>query len=313
MAHSLTGRGRAAFPGGARSSSRGAGPRAGGVILPALPVQAVERVASDFTPVPDLVLRRIRLATPVTASVSRTNLRVKNSKPRPPSLEVAVTERSRRWRESIEAYESELERDRITVRHRRECVRVARNVGDLLERAGLACDPRFFGDAHLTHLLNGPWRGLKPNGKAYNVCLLGRYLKRSDNLTVERARLRFDRTPQRPKLALSLPERVRLLDTARRFGIVHYGMVVLMLTMGLRPSEVRRITVEQATSDPLVFIGKRKGIEQGFGKVRRVPPHPLFRELFPELLAHRQQVVAESHLEDPGFLFCHVWKGKLSG
>jgi integrase len=222
-----------------------------------------------------------------------------------------VSERARRWRESSLVYESELERERITVRHRRECVRVVRNVGELLEAEDLSCDPRFFGDPQLNFLLEGPWRNLRPNGKAYNFCLLNRFLKTRNNTTVERARLRFDRTPQRPKLALNREERVRLLDSARRAGIVPYGMIVLMLTMGLRPSEVRRLTVEQATSDPVVFIGKQKGIEQGFGKVRRVPPHPLFREVLPELLAHRQQLVSDWSGEDPGFLFCRIWNGKL--
>jgi integrase len=217
-----------------------------------------------------------------------------------------VTQRSRRWRESNKAYETELERERVTVRHRRECVRVVRNVGEQLDVAGLSCDPRFFGDSQLNYLLVGPWRNLKPNGKAYNFCLLNRFLKSRNNTTVERARLRFDRTPQRPKLALTRDERVRLLDSARRAGIVPYGMIVLMLTMGLRPSEVRRLTVEQAIADPLVFIGKRKGIEQGFGKVRKVPWHPLYRELLPELLAHRRQQVGDSECADPGFLFCHV-------
>jgi len=193
------------------------------------------------------------------------------------------------------------------VRHRRECVSVARDAGKLLEADGLGCDPRFLGDDQLRYLLDGPWRG----GKAYEWCLLNRFLKRFDNLTVERAGLRFDRTPRRRKLAFDRGERGRLLDTARRAGIVPYSMIALMLTMGLRPSEVRRITVEQATSDPLVFVGKRKGIEQGFGKVRRVPPHPLFRQLLPELLAHRSQIVSEWRGEDPGFLFCHVWDGTL--
>lgn len=224
--------------------------------------------------------------------------------------EDAVTGRSRRWGESTDAYRLELGRERITARHRRECVRVARNVGELLDRAGLACDPRFFGDAHLSYLLEGPWKKLLPNGKAYNVCLLNRFLKSRGNLTVERARLRFDRTPQRPKLALSRAERVRLLDTARRFGIVHYAAVVLMTTMGLRPSEVRRLTAAQATSDPVVFVGKRREIEQGFGKVRKVPPHPLFRDLLPELLAHRAQERPDAGPDDP--LFCHRWKDKVA-
>ena len=220
--------------------------------------------------------------------------------------------RVRRWREEVDAYEVEVERERVTVRHRRERVRIPRNVGDLLEAGGIPCDPRLFGESHLSYLLEGPWRGLQDNGKAYNACLLNLFLKSRGNLTVERAKLRFDRTPVRPKRTLAREERKRVLDTARQFGIVPYGMAVLMLTMGLRPSEVRRLTVDGALSEPVIFLGKKRGIEQGFGKIRRVPAHPLFRELLPELLAHREQVVRGLGLEDPGFLFCHIWEGKIA-
>ena len=226
-------------------------------------------------------------------------------------MEDAVSTRTRRWREAVNAYEVEVERERVSVRHRRERVRIARTAGDLLAEGGLACDPRFFDDRHLSYLLEEPWRDLK-GGKPYNVCLLSLFLKSRGNLTIERARLRFDRTPVRPKRTLTRAERVRVLDAARQFGIVPYAMTVLMLTMGLRPSEVRRITVDGATSNPVVFVGKKRGIEQGLGKIRRVPAHPLFRELLPELLAHREQIVSGSGLEDSGVLFCHVWGGRIA-
>jgi integrase len=220
--------------------------------------------------------------------------------------------RTRRWRESVDAYEVGLECERISVRHRRERVRIARTVGRLLDSAGLACDPRFFDERHLTYLLEHPWRELG-GGKPYNVCLLGLFLKSHGNLTVERARLRFDRTPVRPKRTLTRAERIGVLNAARRVGIVPYGMIVLMLTMGLRPSEVRRLTVDGALSEPVIFVGKKRGIEQGLGKVRRVPAHPLFRELLPELLAHRAQVVSGVASRDPGLLFCHVKNGAIVG
>ena len=236
----------------------------------------------------------------------RRNINIHGTSPR---LEDAVSgNRTRRWREAVDAYKREIERERISVRHRRERVRIARTVGEELESAGLQCDPRYFGERQLTYLLEGPWRKLS-GGKPYNVNLLSLFLKWKGNLTVERARLRFDRTPVRPKRALSYAERVRVLDTARRFGIVPYGMVVLMLTMGLRPSEVRRLTLKGASADPVTFIGKKRGIEQGLGKVRRVPAHPLFRELLPEAVAHRAQEVPEAGLDDP--LFSHVWNGTV--
>lgn len=219
--------------------------------------------------------------------------------------------RARRWREAVDAYDAKLERERITTRHRRERVRIPRRVGEQLEEAGRSCHPRDFGDAQLSYLLEGPWRSLG-GGKPYNVCLLNEFLKQYGNLTIERARLRFDRTPVRRKRTLTRDERVRVLDAARRLGIVPYGMMVLMLTMGLRPSEVRRLTVEGATSDPIVFVGKKRGIEQGLGKVRKVPASPFYRELLPELLEYREQLLAGSKLEDPGVLFCHVWKGKVA-
>jgi integrase len=222
-----------------------------------------------------------------------------------------VPTKARRWRESIERYESELERKRITKRHVQECARVPRNVIDLLEGAGLSCTPEQFGTPHLDYLLSGPWSRLEGNTKAYNACLLNRFLKFHGNLTVEGTELRFDRTPVRPKDALNRAERIRLLDVARQLGIVPYAMIVLMLTMNLRRSEVLRLKVEQATSNPIVFRGKGREIEQGGGKVRRVPQHPLFRDLLPELLAHRREVVRGMEESDTGFLFCHRWKGQL--
>ncbi len=204
-----------------------------------------------------------------------------------------------------------MEKKRITKRHRQECVRVARNVGDELERAGLACRPEDFGQAQLDYLLSGPWARHEGNTKAYNACLLNRFLKRVGNLVIEKAELRFDRTPIRPKCALTRAERARLLDAARQMGIVPYAMVVLMLTMNFRRSEVIRLTVANIESDPVVFIGKGRQVEQGGGKVRRVPQHPLFRELISELMAHRAQVVAGHEGEDGGLLFPHLWKGRL--
>lgn len=84
---------------------------------------------------------------------------------------------------------------------------------------------------------------------------------------------------------------------------------MLMLTMELRRSEVMRLKVEQARADPCVFRGKGREIEQCAGKVRRVPPHPLFRHMLPELLAYRRDVVRGREASDTGHLFCHVWKG----
>jgi integrase len=226
-------------------------------------------------------------------------------------LEVVVPGAARRWREAERDWGVELEKRRITKRHRQECVRVARNVGDELERAGLACRPEDFGQTQLDHLLSGPWARHEGNTKAYDACLLNRFLKRAGNLAVEKAELRFDRTPIRPKCALTREERVLVLDAAKQLGIVPYAMIVLMLTMNFRRSEVIRLTVTNVESDPVVFVGKGRQVEQGGGKIRRVPKHPLFRELLPELMAHRAQVVAGHEVGDTGLLFPHFWGGKL--
>lgn len=219
--------------------------------------------------------------------------------------------RARRWDEQVRAYESERSSEPVTRRHLRECVRIPRNVGKILERGGLSCSPEGFGERQLRALIEGPWSELQQNTQAYHLCLLGQFLKRHGNLTVDRARLRFDRTPVRRKTFLDAAQRAAALSAARQQGIVPYSMVVLMLCMGLRPSEVRRLTVEGAAGDPIVFHGKGRGIEQGRGKIRRVPRHRLFDALLPELMAHRAQLMARVRVEDPGFLFCHVWKGKV--
>lgn len=254
---------------------------------------------------------------PSTAGANRPEIRQVSAHPR---SEDAVPTAARRWKESVERYGEERRAEQITPRHAGESCRVALEVGRLLREAGLACHPRDFGEPQLRFLLRSSWTTRKQdgrdregqNGSAYNWWALGHFLKRFDNLTVERARLRWDRTPVRRKQRLSFAERVQLLDTARQLGIVPYGMVVLMLTMGLRPSEVRRLTASQASADPMVFRGKGKGIAQGLGKIRRVPHHPLWTELLPELLAHRALMTGDASADDSLPVFCHVWNGRVA-
>lgn len=127
--------------------------------------------------------------------------------------------KARRWRESIERYESELERRRITKRHVQEFARIPAT-SSTLEEAGFACAPVKFDPRHLDFLLIGPWSRLAGTTRAYNACLLNRFLKFYGNLIVDVAELRFDRSSIRPKEALSRSERIRLLDFARQLGIV---------------------------------------------------------------------------------------------
>ena len=185
----------------------------------------------------------------------------------------------------------------------KSCERVLRKTGRELDQAGLACLPAKFGDAQLDFLLNGPWRpateyqtGLAPVTRRYLVCIVNGFLKESGNLTVERRRLRFPRSGVRPLLALTPEEAARLLDVAATFGIVTHAVVAFELLMGLRRSEVRRLTVGDFGEQFLRVRGKgRAG-----GKIRIVPYHPEILRILPSLLEHRRQKVQGYRGPDPG-------------
>ncbi|MGI0155017.1 MAG: tyrosine-type recombinase/integrase, partial [Thermoplasmata archaeon] len=118
-------------------------------------------------------------------------------------------------------------------------------------------------------------------------------------LSIERRRLRFPRSGVRPLLALTPEEAIRLLDVAATSGIVTHAVVAFELLMGLRRSEVRRITQADLGERFLRVHGKG----QAGGKVRMVPYHPEVLRILPSLLEHRRQVVQGYRGPDPGYLF----------
>ncbi len=222
----------------------------------------------------------------------------------------------RGWNEAQERYVAERKREDLTDKHKLEIDRICSEANRHLTDAGMACHPSRFGREHLDHLLTGPWKhrphpgaeGLSQRARAYNVCLLNGLLKFYDNLTVEKARLRFPREQVRDLDYLKPPERKRLLSCAARLGIMAHLMVALEMLMGLRRCELLRLTLRDLKGDKIRVSGKgRLG-----GKVRYVPYHDEVRRILPEFLRHRQQVVEGRKGTDDGLLFVRkMWSGRL--
>ena len=224
---------------------------------------------------------------------------------------VPLPEAARGWKEQVERYVEKRSRESLSSRHLRETRRVLTRTGELLEGEGLLCHPSRFGDQHLDFLLNGPWHppsetagGLSPRTRLYNVCVLNGFLKEHGNLLVERRRLRFPESPVRPRKALDPDQAQRLLEAASRRGIVPHAFVAFEMLMGLRRSEVLRISLADLGDEALKVHGKgRAG-----GKTRWVPYHSEVRRILPDLLAHRAEVMEGFRGGDPGRLFVHRTK-----
>jgi len=234
----------------------------------------------------------------------------------PALLEVVpLPDAARGWREQVERYVEKRTRESLSARHLRETRRVLRRTGELLEAQGLLCHPGGFGDIQLDFLLNGPWHppsetaaGLSPRTRLYHVCVLNGFLKEHGNLLVERRRLRFPQSPVRPRKALDPDQAQRLLEAASRRGIVPHGFIAFEMLMGLRRSEVLRISLVDLEDEALRVHGKgRAG-----GKTRWVPYHSEVRRILPDLLAHRAEVMAGYLGADPGRLFVHRTKAGIA-
>lgn len=229
-----------------------------------------------------------------------------------PSEVVPLPDVARGWREQVERYVEKRSRESLSARHLREICRVLTRTGELLEAEGLLCHPSRVDDQHLDFLLGGPWRppsetegGLSPRTRLYHVCILNGFLKEHGNLLVERRRLRFPESPVRPRKALDPDQAQRLLEVASRRGIVPHAFVAFEMLMGLRRSEVLRISVADLEDDALKVHGKgRAG-----GKTRWVPYHSEVRRILPDLLTHRADVMAGYRGGDPGRVFVHRTKG----
>jgi len=228
-----------------------------------------------------------------------------------PSEVVPLPDAARGWREQVERYVEKRTRESLSARHLRETRRVLTRTGELLEGQGLLCHPGRLGDVQLDFLLNGPWRppsetaaGLSPRTRLYHVCVLNGFLKEHGNLLIERRRLRFPESPVRPRKALDPDQAQRLLEAASRRGIVSHGFVAFEMLMGLRRSEVLRISlVDWEDEAPKVHGKGRAG-----GKTRWVPYHSEVKRILPDLLANRAESLDGYHGPDPGRLFVHRTK-----
>jgi integrase len=218
---------------------------------------------------------------------------------------------ARGWEEAQRTYVEERKTEDLSDRHPKEIDRVLREANRHLTTAGLACHPTRFDRLQLNYLLTGPWKlrgpdgqGLSQRSRSYNVCLLNGFLQANDNLTIKKAKLRFPRAPVRRLDYLKSNERRRLLDTAERMGILAHLMVALEMLMGLRRSEVLRLTLRDLYDEEIWVHAKgRLG-----GKVRKVPYHDEVRRILPEFLRHREQEIAGHSGPDLGFLFARKLK-----
>jgi len=222
------------------------------------------------------------------------------------------------WIRKVNLHVEELDQTDLTERHVQETRRVCREAGKLLMEEGLACTPYRFGDRQFDHLFYGPWRrvtsdrpGLAPQTVKYNFCLLGKFLRRFNNLTVERrlAKVRIPTFQVRPTTAPTEEEANRVFAEAKRLGI-EAGAFVAFELVGLRRSSVLRLRVGEFHDDfswAEVWV-KNKGGERK--ELIRVPEY--VRQLLPELLAHRAQVVADAIGEDDGHLFVHLVGGRVA-
>ena len=129
-------------------------------------------------------------------------------------------------------------------------------------------------------------------------------LDEHENLLAERRRLLFPESPVRPRKALDPDQALRLLEAASRRGIVPHALVAFERLMGLRRSEVHRVSLADLGDEALKIHGKgRAG-----GKTRWVPYHSEVRRILPNLLVHRAEVMEGFRGGNPGRLFVHRTK-----
>lgn len=224
------------------------------------------------------------------------------------------------WNRLVEAYCRRRSTELTTESFKRRTHSLLLGLGRALERKRLACIPSRFGERQLKFVVGEYWapRTAMRTGYALSTRIqwtgiLNRFLAEHGPTSKLDIRGRSGgyvfRTADRafPRVALSHEQVVGLVKAAQTKDAVVRGMIAFELTMGLRRSEVLRITVDQAQAEPMRFIGKgRRG-----GKWREVPSSRAVRKLLPEILERRHRTLRAAAGLDPGNLFCHIWQGKI--
>lgn len=224
------------------------------------------------------------------------------------------------WARLVERYCERRADEFTTPQYKRRTRSLLLQVGRALARRRLACHPSKFGPRQIRFVGNVLWsnstadrRGIATSTRRQWLGILNQFLMDY------RPRITFgqrDRTPRQfadvresvvPRIALTRDQARRVLAEARRLGPVQHGIIAFELTMGLRRSEVLRLTVNQARHEIINLLGKGwRG-----GKWREVPRSRLVERLLPRILRARRTAVRGFSGEDPGYLFCHVWQGRI--
>lgn len=224
------------------------------------------------------------------------------------------------WARLVERYCRRRADEFTTPQYKRRTRALLLLVGRQLVKHRLACHPARFGPRQIRFVGNVLWSNSTPERKGVATSTRRQWLGILNQFLMDyRPRITFgqqDRTPRQfadvresvvPRIALTRDQARRVLFEARRLGTVQYGIVAFELTMGLRRSEVLRLRVGQARREIINLLGKGwRG-----GKWREVPRSKLVEALIPRILRARRQSLRGFKGDDPGYLFCHLWQGRI--
>lgn len=221
------------------------------------------------------------------------------------------------WRRRVLAYCKSREIEPITDAWKKQIRRTLLRAGEELDRAGLVCNPRFFGQEQVNFLFGKVWfpktkvgTGYADTTRSFYWIAISEFLRRSGCTSRLYGKVFPRSAPQSPRQALTLPQARRVLKAARRRGWAARALVTFELSMGLRRKEVIGLSVGDVSPELTAFIGKgRNG-----GKRRELPTSEPVRKLLPRLLKKREKRLRKHGLQsETGPLLCHVRDGVVKG
>jgi integrase len=227
---------------------------------------------------------------------------------------------AREWSTEVGKYCAIRDAQPIQQIYKRRIRRTLVKLGDSLKAAGVACHPKEFGDPQMQLLRFRLWPpmvrttdGYANSTRVFHFTIVHHFLRRYGHderfwwrIHVVRGQLEWT---SRSKLrqALTTAQARRVLTASQHFGAYAHMLVALELTMGLRRSEVLRLTVDQVKKPQVDFLGKgRLG-----GKWRDVPRSLLVSRLLPHVLRERARNLEGAKGADPGWLLAHVLQGEI--
>lgn len=224
------------------------------------------------------------------------------------------------WTRLVERYCRSRRDELTTAAYKRRTRALLLKVGLALKQNHLACHPARFGPKQIRFVGNVLWSNSTPDQRGIATSTRRQWLGILNQFLMDyRPRVTFgqqDRSPRQfadiiesvvPRIALTRPQAARVLVESRRLGVVPHAIIAFQLTMGLRRSEVLRLRVDQVDREIINLLGKGwRG-----GKWREVPRSALIESILPSIVRERRRTLRRFTGEDPGYLFCHVWQGKI--